>query len=214
MLMRMNHLDSNLLTPEVTRLVTATVREATPDIALCELGDGTTAKIAVTEFYPNRAWQIGGRYHLALVENSGSKRLSATNDELVSMLLEGLSPEIREGKVRVMAVARQIGVRSKIAVAATEPGVDPVGAALGRAANRIKTLTRMLCGERVDVVAYHPEKARFLANALAVVPESIQETAEGFVVKVPKHQIAAARGGGNLNVVLSARLVECRVEVV
>jgi N utilization substance protein A len=214
MLTDMNHPSTtDLLTPTAHKLVTATVREASPDIALCSLEDGSTAKIAVTDFYPNRPWRVGGRYQLALLENSGSPRLSATVDELIPMLLEGLSPEIRDGRVRVMGVARQVGVRSKVAVAATEPGIDPVGAALGRAANRIKTLSRLLNGERVDVVAYHPEKPRFLANALAVVPESVEETADGYLVRVPRHQLAAARGGGNLNVVLASRLVECRIEV-
>lgn len=213
MLRDMNHPSSDLFTPTTVRLATATVTEASADVALCKLADGTSAKLAITDFYPNRRWAIGETYQLAVVEESGSRKLSAVPDELVVMLLEGLSPEIRDGKVRVMAVARQVGVRSKIAVAATSAGIDPVGAALGRAANRIKTLTRLLHGERVDVVAWHHDKTRYLANALAVVPEKIEATEDGYTVKVPRHQLAAARGGGNLNVVLASRLVECRIEV-
>jgi N utilization substance protein A len=139
--------------------------------------------------------------------------LSAAAPELIAMLLDGLSPEVRDGRVRVMAVARQVGVRSKVAVAATVAGVDPVGACLGRAANRVKALTAMLLGERVDIVAYHPDPVRFLANALAVVPESVETTAEGFQVRVPRHQLTAAKGGGNLNVVLASRLLGTRIEV-
>ena len=113
-----------------------------------------------------------------------------------------------------MNVVRHVGVRSKIAVAATIADVDPVGACLGRAANRIKTLTTMLLGERVDVVSYHPDPERFLLNALAVSPLSVAVDDDGVVtVVVPKHQLAAARGGGNLNVVLASRLCGRRVQV-
>lgn len=203
----------DLLQPSFTRLVTATVREASSDVAVCELPDGTSARLPVTAFYPNRSWSVGGTYHLAVSDGAGSPVLSAAAPELISMLLDGLSPEVRDGRVRVMAVARQVGVRSKVAVAATVPGVDPVGACLGRAANRIKALSAMLLGERVDVVAYHPDPVRFLANALAVVPESVETTDEGFQVHVPRHQLTAAKGGGNLNVVLASRLLGTRIEV-
>ena len=212
----MTHLDfaPDLLQPTFSRLVTVTVREASPDVAVCDLPDGTAARLPVTAFYPNRSWVVGGRYHLALAEGDGSPLLSATAPELIALLLDGLSPEVRDGRVRVMGVARQVGVRSKVAVAATIAGVDPVGACLGRAANRIKALSTMLLGERVDVVAYHPDAPRFLANALAVVPESVETVEDGFLVRVPRHQLTAAKGGGNLNVVLASRLLGARVEVI
>jgi N utilization substance protein A len=72
----------------------------------------------------------------------------------------------------------------------------------------------MLMGERVDVVSYHPDPERFLINALAVSPLSVVTTEDGtVVVTVPKHQLAAARGGGNLNVVLASRLCGVKVQV-
>lgn len=199
--------------PSFTRVVTATVTEASPDVAVCTLHDGSTARLPVTAFYPNRSWEIGARYHLAATPDP-TPQLSAVVDELPVMLLDGLVPEIRDGRVRVMAVVRHVGVRSKIAVAATTSDVDPVGACLGRAANRIKTLSAMLLGERIDVVSYHPDPERFLLNALAVAPLSVAVDDDGVVtVVVPKHQLAAARGGGNLNVVLASRLCGRRVQV-
>jgi N utilization substance protein A len=136
-------------------------------------------------------------------------------DELIPLLLEGLCPEIRDGSVRVMDVTRQVGIRSKVAVAATREGVDPVGACLGRAANRIKALSAMLLGERVDVVSYHPDPQRYLLNALAVAPISVEVDEEQTVkVVVPRHQLSAAIGGGNLNVVLASRLVGRKVQVI
>jgi N utilization substance protein A len=215
----MKHLVDDLadraLTRPPSRLVTVTVVEASADIAVCQLPDNRIARLPVTAFYPNRTWEVGGRYILALSEHDTSLHLSATDDALVAMLFDGVSPEVREGRVRVMGVARHVGVRSKVAVAATEPGVDPVGACLGRAANRVRSVSAFLLGERVDVVAYHPDPQRFLVNALAVSPLSVSFEGDeaGYVVVVPSHQLAAARGGGNLNVVLASRLCGQRIEL-
>lgn len=204
-----------LARPVFTRVVTVTVKECSPDVALVVFGE-ESARVPVTEFYPNRQWSVGGVYHFAATAPGVSPvQLSASADELVPLLLEGVSPEVRDGRVRVMAVARQVGIRSKVAVAATEPGVDPVGACLGRGANRIKALSSMLLGERLDVVSFHSDPERFLQNALAVAPERVETGEDGVTtVAVPRHQLAAARGGGNLNVVLASRLVGRRIQVV
>jgi len=204
-----------LARPVFTRVVTAIVKECSPDVALVEFG-GESARLPVTGFYPNRPWAVGGSYHLAATAAGGSPvDVSASCDELVGMLLEGVSPEVRDGRVRVMAVARHVGIRTKVAVAATEAGVDPVGACLGRGANRVKAVSAMLLGERVDVVAYHDDLDRFLQNALAVAAGRVEHVEDGTVnVFVPRHQLAAARGGGNLNVVLASRLVGKRIQVV
>lgn len=199
--------------PQYVRTVSARIVEASPDVAVCALTDGRTGRLPVTEFYPNRPWTVGSTYQLAATDDHPI-RLSATTDQLPALLLDGLVPEIRNGQVRVMAVARHVGVRAKIAVASTDASIDPVGACLGRAANRIKALSTLMQGERVDVVAYHSDPDRFLLNALAVSPVSTSIAEDGVVtVVVPRHQITAARGGGNLNVVLAARLCGRRVQV-
>lgn len=204
-----------LARPVFARVVTGVVKEATTDVAVLAFGD-ESASLPVTEFYPNRVWSLGGVYHLAATAvGAVPVQVSANADELVEMLLEGVSPEVRDGRVRVMAVSRQVGIRSKVAVAATEEGVDPVGACLGRGANRVKAVSAMLLGERLDVVAYHSDPDRFLQNALAVAADRVEHLEDGTVnVFVPRHQLAAARGGGNLNVVLASRLVGKRIQVV
>jgi len=207
----------DILTPQPAhRIVTGTVRTATEDVALVDLPDGRTAKLPVTEFYPNRTWEEGARYHLALVDDNRNRPLvSAAHPDLIAMLLDGHAPEVRDGRVRVMGSARRVGIRSKVAVAATEEGVDPVGACLGRAAVRVKTITALLLGERVDIVAYHPDPVQYAINALAVRP---LETAEGdsgeLRVVVPEHQLAAAKGGGSLNVTLASHLVGRHLDIV
>jgi N utilization substance protein A len=204
-----------LARPVFTRVVTATVRECSADVALVGFGE-ESARLPITEFYPNRPWTLGASYHLAATAQGVSPLyVSASCDDFVQLLLEGVSPEVRDGRVRVMAVARHVGIRSKVAVAATEAGVDPVGACLGRGANRVKAVSSMLHGERLDVVSFHPDPEVFLRNALAVSPERMEQSADGTViVAVPRHQLAAAKGGGNLNVVLASRLVGRRIQVV
>jgi N utilization substance protein A len=115
--------------------------------------------------------------------------------------------------VRIVRVARQVGIRSKIAVAATVPGVDPVGAFIGRAANRVAALSRMLMGERVDVVAWNPEAHVFITNALGVKVETISDEPRFIAVQVPEHQLAAAVGGGGLNAQLTARITGKRISI-
>jgi transcription termination/antitermination protein NusA len=207
-------IDELLSSPTPVTTVTGQVTEATSDIALVRLPDGRTVHMPVSEFYPNRTWSVGGRYVLALTEGE-RPTLSASHPDLIALLLAGLSPEIRDGRVRVMAVARQVGIRSKVAVAATDPGIDPVGACLGKGANRVRTLSSLLLGERVDVVSYHPDKAIFAVNALAVRPLSALLDDTGQVsIAVPAHQLEAARGGGGLNIALASRLVGARINVI
>jgi N utilization substance protein A len=200
-------------TPAVT-VVSGVISEAGPDVALVRLRDGRTGRLPVTEFHPNRRWETGRTYFLAACDDSSRPLLSATRPELVGLVLAGLVPELRDGRVRILRTARQVGIRSKVAVAPTVEGVDAVGALIGRAACRLKAASAMLTGERIDVVSFNPDRARFVVNALAVKPLSCTVTDTGAVeVAVPQHQLASALGGGGLNVSLAARLTGARILV-
>jgi len=205
------------LFPETARAVKAvsgTIAVAGPDVALVTLSDGRTGRLPVSEFFPNRRFEVGQHYFLAVCEAGPRPLVSVTRPELLELLLTGVVPELRDGRVRIMRVARQVGIRSKVAVAPTEPDVDAVGAMIGRAACRLKTVSAMLLGERIDIVAYHDDTARFVVNALAVSPTSVTVDEAGAVhVAVPAHQYQAAVGGGALNVNLAARLARARVAV-
>jgi N utilization substance protein A len=187
-------------------IVTATVTAATPDVALLSFANNSQGTMPVTEFYPNRRWEIGNTYHLLRVGQQNRPILSASRPELISMLVDGLSPEVRSGEVRVMGVVRQVGIRSKIAVAATKEGIDPISACVGPSAGRVKRLSEMLCGERVDVVAWNPDIEQFIKNALGTTVRSIEVNGPRAQVVVPAHQYQAAVGGGGLNAALASRL--------
>lgn len=195
------------------RAVTATVDSATKDVALLTCTDGTPGIMPLTEFYPNRRWQVGSRYFLLAMDATARPTLSARRPELVELLLAGLSPELRTGQVRVMRVVRQVGIRSKIAVAATMPGVDPVGACLGRGANRVQALSRMLLGERIDVVAWHADLEVFVRNALGTKVLDAEFSDGAARLTVPHHQYQAAVGGGGLNAALVSRLTGLRLTI-
>lgn len=197
-----------------SRLATGTLRDAGADVSLVELYDGRTGRLPASETAHARKSENGSQLILAEIEDGSRPLLSATRTELLPLLLEGLVPELRDGTVRVMRVARRVGIRSKVAVAATTEDVDPVGAVLGRGAGRIRLATRLLDGERIDVVAWHPDKARFAVNALAVSAISSEMSEDGTIrVVVPGHQLSAAIGGGKLNVTLASQLVRTRINL-
>jgi N utilization substance protein A len=187
-------------------IVTATVTAATADVAVASFGTNGHGSLPVTEFYPNRAWEVGGRYHLLNLNNGPRPTLSAARPELIAMLLDGLSPEVREGQVRIMGVVRQVGIRSKIAVASTVAGVDPIAACVGPSAGRVKRLSEMLFGERVDVVAWNDDPQVFIRNAVGTSVRSVDIEGQRASVVVPAHQYQAAVGGGGLNAALASRL--------
>jgi|LauGreDrversion4_1035100.scaffolds.fasta_scaffold00545_7 N utilization substance protein A len=207
----------DLFEPNAEQLTaaTGTIIEATSDVALVRLADGTTATMPVTEFYPNKRWSVGTTVHVVKLPIATTSRTicSTTRPELIELLAAGVVPELRDGSVRIVRVARQVGIRSKIAVAATVPGVDPVGAFVGRAANRVAALSRMLMGERVDIVAWNPESHVFVTNALGVRVDAIADTPRFIAVQVPEHQLAAAVGGGGLNAQLTARITGKRISI-
>jgi N utilization substance protein A len=131
------------------------------------------------------------------------------------MLLDGYVPEVRAGLVRIMGVARAPGVRTKVAVAATDANVDPVASCVGRSANRVRAIGQLLGGERVDIIPWHPDTAKLLANALAPAAVSRIEIHNDKAVAVaPAHQMSAAVGGGGLNAALAGQLVNLKVFVV
>jgi N utilization substance protein A len=169
----------------------------------------------VTEFYPHTQWRNGESYVLEQIGSPPRPLLSAVRPELVAMLLDGYVPEIRNGLVRIMGIARAPGVRTKVAVAATDSSVDPVASCVGRSANRVRAIGQLLDGERIDIIPWHPEVTKFLANALAPAAVSRIEVHNDKAVAVaPAHQMSAAVGGGGLNAALAGQLVNLKVIVV
>ena len=127
----------------------------------------------------------------------------------VLRLLEAEVPEIAAGTVQVRAIAREPGLRTKIAVSSSDPGIDPVGACLGPTGARHRSLRAQLGDEHVDIMQWDAEPQKFVAAALgpatavAVVIDSDTRTAR---VRVPKDQLSLAIGRDGQNARLAAKL--------
>jgi len=125
-------------------------------------------------------------------------------------------PEIAEGIVRIMGVSRDPGFRAKIAVSSTEGDVDPVGACVGMKGSRVQNVVQELQGERVDIVPWSPDTAKYAYNALAPAQVSmvmVDEDARSLLVIVPNDQLSLAIGRQGQNVRLAAKLLGWRIDV-
>src|SRR6266516_4899307 len=166
-------------------------------------------------------YEQGSRIKAVIAEvRSGTKGpqviLSRRDPELIRALFELEVPEIADGLVEIRGVAREPGYRSKIAVESHAQGVDPVGACVGPRGSRVRMVVSELRGEKIDIIPYNDEPARFVAKALspARVREVLvdDETKEATVI-VPDDQLSLAIGRDGQNARLAARLTGWKVDI-
>ena len=160
-------IDNDNSTGELS-LVTSDIVDCNDDIALIKNLDGSYGNLPITEFYPNKKWEIGKRYILLKKEKYGKITYSARDLNLIKLLIDGISPEVRSGDVRIIKIVREVGIRSKVAVASTSLGIDAIESCVGESAGRVRTLCRLLEGERIDFVAYNKDPETFIRNTLGV----------------------------------------------
>lgn len=142
--------------------------------------------------------------------------LSRTHEALVKYLFEVEIPEIAEGSVIIKAIAREAGARTKIAVTSSDAQIDPIGACIGQRGTRIQTIIAELAGEKIDIIEWSENIAKFIEQALA--PAKIQgvqvnEDEKLATVMVVPEQLSLAIGRGGQNVRLAARLTGWKVNI-
>ncbi|MGI9536903.1 MAG: transcription termination factor NusA [Desulfocapsaceae bacterium] len=170
---------------------------------------------------PKRSFKQGDRIRAYLSEVRQNARdsqliLSRTADEFLAKLFNMEVPEIAEGIVRIMGVSREPGFRAKIAVSSTESDVDPVGACVGMKGSRVQNVVQELQGERIDIVTWSPDPAKYVYNALAPAHVSmvmVDEDANSLLVVVPNDQLSLAIGRQGQNVRLASKLMGWRIDV-
>jgi len=170
---------------------------------------------------PKRSFKQGDRIRAYLLDVQQSSRdsqlrLSRTCDEFLTKLFTLEVPEIAEGIVKIMWVSRDPGFRAKIAVSSIETDVDPVGACVGMKGSRVQNVVQELQGERIDIVPWSPDPAKYVYNALAPARVSMvmaDEEAKTLLVVVPNDQLSLAIGRQGQNVRLASRLLEWRIDV-
>jgi transcription termination/antitermination protein NusA len=142
--------------------------------------------------------------------------LSRASIELLNKLFESEVPEIYEGIVTIESAAREPGVRSKIAVASRDNDVDPVGACVGMKGSRVQAVVQELRGERIDIVPWSPDPARYVCSALSPAQVSkviIDEAQKSMDVIVPDDQLSLAIGRKGQNVRLAVQLTGWRIDI-
>jgi len=182
---------------------------------------GTEALLPPAEQIPTESYRRGDRIRALIVEVRKTQRdtqiiLSRTHPDFLRRLFEIEVPEIAEGIVQIMGVAREPGSRSKIAVSSSDADVDPVGACVGMRGSRVQTIVQELRGEKIDIVPWNPDPAKFVYSALAPA-ECTQVTADDaneiLEVIVPDDQLSLAIGRQGQNVRLAAKLMGWKIDV-
>jgi transcription termination/antitermination protein NusA len=175
---------------------------------------------------PKRSYKQGDRIRAYLLEVRRDARdgrfrdsqliLSRTCNEFLKKLFEMEVPEIAEGIVKILGVSREPGFRAKIAVSSIESDVDPVGACVGLKGSRVQNVVQELQGERIDIVPWSPDPAKYVCNALAPAEASmviVDDDRKTLQVIVPDDQLSLAIGRQGQNVRLASRLLGWKIDV-
>jgi len=206
----------------VSEVVTGIIQQAGDrNNVLVDLGK-VEALLPRSEQVDGERYEQGSRIKAVITEvRSGTKGpqviLSRRDPELIKTLFELEVPEIADGLVTIRGVAREPGYRSKIAVESHVQGVDPVGACVGPRGSRVRMVVSELRGEKIDIIPWNQEPARFVAKALSparVREVYIDDDSRDATVVVPDDQLALAIGKEGLNARLAARLTGWKVDIV
>jgi N utilization substance protein A len=206
----------------VSEVVTGIVQQAGDrNNVLVDLGK-VEALLPRSEQVDGERYEQGSRIKAVITEvRSGTKGpqviLSRRDPELIKTLFELEVPEIADGLVEIRGVAREPGYRSKIAVESHVQGVDPVGACVGPRGSRVRMVVSELRGEKIDIIPWNPEPARFVAKALSparVREVLVDDESKEATVVVPDDQLSLAIGKEGLNARLAARLTGWKVDIV
>ena len=157
-------------------------------------------------------------YLLSVRHGSKGPEITASRShrDMLRRLFEIEVPEVFNGIVEIKAIAREAGFRSKVAVAANQPGIDPVGSCIGIRGNRIQSIVNELQGEKIDIVSWDTDSRTFIANSLSPsepVQVELMRAEQTAVVVVPDRQLSLAIGKEGQNTRLAARLTGWRLDI-
>ena len=205
----------------VGELITGIIQQSDNRYTLVQLRERVEALLPRSEQVWNERYDHGMRVKAVITDVSAEGKgpsivVSRRSPELIKELFELEVPEIADDLVEIVGVAREPGFRSKIAVISHADGVDPVGACVGPRGSRVRMVVSELRGEKIDIIPYNEEPARFVAKALspARVREVLvdDETKEATVI-VPDDQLSLAIGREGQNARLAAKLTGWKVDI-
>ncbi len=181
----------------------------------------TEAILPPSEQVRTERYRIGQRLKVVLLQVARTSKgprviVSRSHPDLLRRLFELEVPEVYNGTVEIKTISREAGFRSKIAVAAKQQGIDPVGCCVGLRGIRIQNIVSELNGEKIDVVMWDPDVTKFIANALSpahIVSVGLNKEAEAATVIVPDKQLSLAIGKEGQNARLAAKLTGWRIDI-
>ncbi|MCX6009703.1 MAG: transcription termination factor NusA [Chloroflexi bacterium] len=201
-------------------IVTGMVQRITPEQIHIDLGKAE-AILPNSEQVRNERYRIGQRLKWYVLEVTKTSRgpqilVSRSHRNLLRRLFELEIPEIYGGTIEIKSIAREAGHRSKVAVAARQEGIDPVGCCVGLRGIRIQNIVNELHGEKIDVVQWADDPAVFIANALSPAQVSsvkLNQTENTAIVAAPDKQLSLAIGKEGQNARLAAKLTGWRIDI-
>ena len=212
----------NEFNDKIGGLVSASIFKSEDDQVLIRLGERSEAVLPKEERIAGEVYVPGETKKFFLLDVRQTGRgprivVSRTHPGLLRKLLELEIPEIGDGTVEIKSIVREAGARAKVAVASTNPEVDPVGACVGNSGARIRNVSSDLCDEKIDVIVWSDDPLEFIKNALSPARVTRVEAVEGqdrtARVYAPADQLSLAIGKAGQNVRLAARLTGWKVDI-
>jgi N utilization substance protein A len=202
-------------------VLNGSVQRVEGSVAYVDLGKATGVLFA-SEQIPGERYYTGQRLKVYVVRVEQTARgpqivLSRAHAQMVKHLFELEVPEIEAGSVEIVGIAREAGIRSKVAVKSNAAGVDAVGTFVGGRGSRVQAVMSDLGEEKIDIIPYAENQEEFIANALSptkVVSVSLNETEKKAVVRVPEDQLSLAIGKQGQNVRLAAKLTGWNIDII
>ena len=204
-------------------IVQATVTRVDPEkgIVALDLGKGGEAILPHNEQVPGEVYTEGQTLQVYVVDVVSGERgarvmISRTHPGLVKRLFELEVPEIFDGTVEIKSIAREAGSRTKMAVWAEDPVIDPIGACVGPKGGRVASVVNELGGEKIDIVKYSEVPEEFIAAALApseVLEVTLLDEGKSCRVIVPDNQLSLAIGKEGQNARLAAKLTGYKIDI-
>ncbi len=201
-------------------IVSGIIQRIEPRQILIDLGRAQ-AVLPSNEQMPNERYRIGQRLRVLMIEVAKTIKgpkviVSRSHPDLLKRLFELEVPEVSNGTVEIKSIAREPGYRSKVAVAARQAGIDPVGCCVGLRGIRIQNIVTELSGEKIDVVQWNADPATFIASALSpapIVAVELKKTEGVANVIVPDRQLSLAIGKEGQNARLAAKLTGWKIDI-
>lgn len=190
-------------------------------IRISSNSDYTDASLSANERIKGEILRDGDRIKVYVVEvrkatKSAQILLSRTHPGLVKRLFELEVPEIYDGTVEIMSIAREAGSRTKMAVRSNNPDVDPIGSCVGPKGSRVEQIVKELNGEKIDIIEYSELPEEYIAKALSpsdVISVTMYEDGKSCRVVVPDSQLSLAIGKEGQNARLAAKLTGFKIDI-